>query len=202
MVHNALLIFLIGCVQLGLGSSIIVRGIQRNLCFKYKADVNEEVVFSYLVSGLNDDSTSAKILDPNNQILFKSNERSREGKLIHTAQVSGNFLICFDTFEKSAKSISFDMVKTVEINQEGVALEAELDSIRNKLQLLEINLIIANQNLEFKRRRSSIYNEILANTLDKLFNYSFIKIIVLIAMTLARAIILTKLVTESKVARV
>lgn len=202
MIHNAVLIFLIACVQLGLGSSITIRGIQRNLCFKFRAEANEEVVFSYLVSGLNDYSISAKILNPQNQILFKSNEKSREGKLIHTVSTAGKFQLCFDSLDKSAKSITFDMMKTVEITQEGVAMEAELDTIRNQLQLLELNLNIANHNLELKKKRSNIYNQILTNTQDRLFNYSFIKVTVLIAMTLVRVIILTKLVTGSKVAKV
>lgn len=200
MIYYLLLFCALIWIQPGLAISINIRGIQRNLCFKFKAEVNEEVVFSYLVSGINDQSISAKILDPNSQIMFKSNVNSREGKLHHVVNVGGKFQICFDSLDKSAKSISFDMVKTLEVN--GVAMEDELDHIRNQLRLLEVNLNIANQHLEFKKKRSKVYTQILTDTEGKLLNYSLIKIGILIITTLIRAYILTKSVSGSGTSRV
>ena len=174
--------------------SFTLKGINNNRCYKLNADINDTISLAYMISGLNEFSVLVTINNHNMQNLYSNYYKTREGNFIYKVIERGLYSLCFQSFDKSFKSISFEfLIKNKEEFNNDYIIQTELNPIRSILLEIDDKLNNISRNLHFYQQRTIAYHNLTDSTHNKILWSALLKLGVLILVLFLRILGLTRL---------
>ena len=155
-------------------------------CFNQLVDEGKDLSGAYVISGINDLEVVTTVVDSHGQAVYTSQPGTREGKFDSKADARGFYRLCFQTNDGSSKSISFEFYIQEGLQEENVATQEELNPLRSSLRKLSRNLDTVYRNIQFYERRERTHRDLAEITCDRVMLSAIIKMIVLVAISLAQ----------------
>ena len=172
------------------GTSIVLQGKGSMRCFNQRVEVGSDVSISYIVSGEKEHNVITTVMDPRGKVVFNNPPMTREGKYEAKSSGVGNYRLCFQSKDSSAKSISFDFYLQEGLQEEKMATQDEINPMRTNFRKLSRNLDTVYRNIQFYERREKTHRDLAELTCDRVLISGLIKIVVLFVVSVGQGFIL------------
>ncbi|CAG9311057.1 unnamed protein product [Blepharisma stoltei] len=160
-------------------------------CFREFTIVGSEVHGSYVVSGRADYNVRAIVTNPDDEIIYKSPYRSREGNFVFHSERGGYYKVCFKSIDGKLKTVNFEFsVKNKENNS--VAKHDELQPLLKNLNEMENSLERVKNNIKFYQRREAVHRDLTENTCDWVLRSAFLKLVALVLISSVQIYLIKK----------
>ncbi|OMJ75759.1 hypothetical protein SteCoe_25023 [Stentor coeruleus] len=190
--------YLLVVLSLVNGISFTLEGKGALRCFSQYVNTGKELSGAYVVSGEKDQNVLTTVVDPNGRIVHTSQARSREGKFEIKADKDSVYKLCFQSKDKTPKSISFDVYSQEGLQEENFATQDEITPLRTTFRRVSRNLDTVYRNIQFYERRERTHRDLAEVTCDRVLFCGIIKMVVLALISFAQIWIMRTLFNNKR----
>lgn len=173
-------------IQICAGTFFILEGKSAIQCFIQKTTHGKELSGAYVISGEKDQNVVTTLLDNHGRILYSSQPKTREGKFEFPVEKDSTYKLCFQSKDKTPKTISFEFYVQEGLQEEKIATQEEIGPLRSSFRKLSRNLDTVYRNIQFYERREKTHRDLAELTCDRILFGAIIKMIVLAFISLAQ----------------
>ncbi|OMJ93921.1 hypothetical protein SteCoe_2972 [Stentor coeruleus] len=178
--------YLLFILSLAYGISFTLEGKGALRCFSQYTNTGKEIIGAYVVSGEKDQNVLTTVIDNHGRFVHTSQARSREGKFEIKADKDSVYKLCFQSKDKTRKSISFDIYSQEGLQEENFATQDEVTPLRVGFRGVSRNLDTIYRNIQFYERRESTHRDLAEITCDRILFCGIIKMVVLAFISFAQ----------------
>ena len=168
-------------------------------CFNQAANPGEDISVAYVVSGERDQNVIATVLDNYGRTHFTSAPNSREGKLDLKVSNIAYYRLCFQSTDKTPKTISFEFYIQDGLEEEKILTQEEINPLRSSFRKLSRSLDTVYRNIQFYERRERTHRDLAELTCDRVVFSAIIKMAVLALISIGQIFMLRHLFNSNKI---
>ena len=155
-------------------------------CFAHKVDPGQELIGAYVISGEKDQNVQTTVVDIRGTVIYASQPRTREGKFDLKTDKAEYYKLCFQSKDKSPKSVSFDFYLHDGLQEEKFATQDEVTPLRTSFRKVSRSLDTVYRNIQFYERRERTHRDLAEVTCDRVVFSAVVKMVVLALISLSQ----------------
>ena len=197
--NNSKLLIILSIIISISSLKVKINGLQRDYCFtKTIWEVQDTMKISYLISSGRSEKVDITLKNKEGKILYQEAYRQR-GEYTTDVLPSGDYTLCFSPHNNNQFYITFDMQVTAESAvTKDLAKDKEVKGIKTGVIDLENLFNDFEKNLKFIVDRRNHHHSILKDVMGSIKTITFIKILIIISLSLFQVFIITKFFGSDK----
>lgn len=160
------------------------KGVSR--CFSLQVGPEVDLFMAYVVSGEKDQNVQVIMKDHLGFIVYSSAPRTREGKFEMKSDKLNVFSLCFESKDRTSKTISFDFYLQDGLAEEKIATQDEITPLRTLFRKVSRSLDTVYRNIQFYERRERTHRDLAEVTCDRVVFSGVIKMLVLALISISQ----------------
>ena len=157
-------------------------------CLTESVGPGATITGEFVVSGIAEALVLTRLYDPDGKIAFKNPIGKAEGRFELQSPAGGNYQLCFQAFDRAAKTISFDLQSTVSGLE--FASEADLDPLEVTIDEIAKHTDRVLRNLKFFQLRERVHRDLTERTCTNVAWSGLAKVVVLLAVAVTHGVVL------------
>lgn len=159
-------------------------------CIDQTLSPGESLSGQFMISGTSEELVFTRLLSPDGKIIYKNPLGKSEGSFSIDHPEPGTHHLCFQSFDRASKSVSFSL-KTTDSQSSGV-LGAEIDPLFAAITKLAAHTDRALITIRFYQRRERVHRDLTEATCDRVLYTALAKVAALFAVSVVEVYILLR----------